>query len=151
MPDPATLLASVTRLEVWLDALSQTTEVGLDRTVVGGFSQGGAMSYVAALSPGWPRLAGIICCGTFIPELAQLELDDTRAEGLPVLIAHGTYDPVIPIRRAREARARMAAAGGLVTCLESPVVHMIDARHVGPMRSWLDAIVADDPAAPPAR
>ena len=41
-------------LTAWIDAIPQALGVPLERTVVGGFSQGGVMAYALALAAGRP-------------------------------------------------------------------------------------------------
>jgi phospholipase/carboxylesterase len=123
-PDPDTFFASLERLEAFLDA----TGVPMDRTVLGGFSQGTAMSYALGLRAGRPRPAGILALSGFIPSVPGFEVDLASRAGLPVAIGHGTLDPVIPVEFARDARARLEAAGADVTYHESPIPHTIDPR-----------------------
>jgi len=123
-PDPDTFFASLERLEAFVDA----TGVPLERTVLGGFSQGTAMSYALGLRAGRPRPAAILALSGFIPTVPGFDVDlDSRA-GLPVAIGHGTMDPVIPVEFAQDARARLESAGAAVTYHESPVGHTIDPR-----------------------
>jgi len=53
----------------------------------------------------------------------------------PIGIAHGVYDPVIPVEFGRAARARLEAAGADVLYLESPIEHSIDPQAVLRFRS----------------
>ena len=123
-PDPDTFFASLERLEAFVDA----TGVPLDRTVIGGFSQGTAMSYALGLRAGRPRPAAILALSGFIPTVPGWEADLEARAGLPIAIGHGTLDPVIPIEFAHDARARLEAAGADVTYHESPIGHTIDPR-----------------------
>ena len=78
--------------------------------MLGGFSQGGVMSYALGLGAGRPRPAGIMALSSFIPTVDGFELGD--ATGLPVAIGHGTYDPVIGVEFGREARDRLDRGRG---------------------------------------
>ena len=123
-PEPESFFGSLERLEAFVDA----TGVPLDRTVLGGFSQGTAMSYALGLRAGRPKPAAILALSGFIPTVPGWEADLEARAGLPVAIGHGTMDPVIPVEFARDARARLEAAGADVTYHESPVGHTIDPR-----------------------
>ena len=123
-PDPDTFFGSLELLEQFVDA----TGVPLERTVIGGFSQGTAMSYALGLRAGRPRPAGIVALSGFIPTVPGWEPDLEARAGLPVTIGHGTLDPVIPVEFARDARERLEAAGADVVYEESPVGHTIDPR-----------------------
>src|SRR5207247_628181 len=119
-PDPETFGAAYRLLSDWLDALPQALGVPWDRTVLGGFSQGTAMSYALGLGSGRPRPAGLIALSGFIPSVPGFEVDLDSARGLPVAIGHGTHDPVIGVEFARVAKATLEHAGAQVTYRETP-------------------------------
>ena len=54
-PDPATFLATMQLAGEWLDGLAESTGVPLERTVLGGFSQGCVMSWALGLAAGRQR------------------------------------------------------------------------------------------------
>jgi len=129
-PDPATFAATAPRLAAFLDGLP----VPMDRVVLGGFSQGTVMSYAMSLGPGRPRPAGLVAMSGFLPRVADWPLEPERLRGVPVGIAHGTLDPVIPAQFAAEAEATLTAAGADVLRLSSPVPHMVDPDWIEPLR-----------------
>lgn len=133
-PDPATFLVSTRLLAELLDGLP----VPAERVVIGGFSQGCVMSWATALGPGRPRPAGIVALSGFLPRVAGFPLDLGRAEGLPVAVAHGAFDPVIPASFGSEAAEAMEAAGAMLTRLETPVPHTVDPSWLGPLRALVD-------------
>ena len=123
-PDPDTFFDSLERLEAFVDA----TGVPPERTVLGGFSQGTAMSYALGLRAERPRPAAILALSGIIPAAPGWEADLGSRKGLPVAIGHGTRDPIISVDFARDARDRLEAAGADVTYHESPIGHTIDPR-----------------------
>lgn len=129
-PDPATFAATAPRLAAFLDALP----VPMDSVVLGGFSQGTVMSYAMSLGPGRPRPAGLVAMSGFLPRVADWPLEPERLRGVPVGIAHGSLDPVIPAQFAAEAEATLTAAGADVLRLSSPVPHMVDPDWIEPLR-----------------
>jgi phospholipase/carboxylesterase len=129
-PDPATFAATAPRLAAFLDGLP----VPSDRVVLGGFSQGAVMSYAMSLGPGRPRPAGLVAMSGFLPRVADWPLEPERLRGIPVGIAHGSLDPVIPAQFAAEAEATLTAAGADVLRLSSPVPHMVDPDWIEPLR-----------------
>ena len=129
-PDPATFAATAPRLAAFLDGLP----VPMDRVVLGGFSQGTVMSYAMSLGPGRPRPAGLVAMSGFLPRVADWPLEPERLRGVPVGIAHGSLDPVIPAQFAAEAEATLSAAGADVLRLSSPVPHMVDPDWIEPLR-----------------
>jgi phospholipase/carboxylesterase len=132
-PNRETFEQSFALLSDWLDA-----EVpAIDRAVLGGFSQGAVMAYALGLGAGRPSPAGILAMSGFIPVVDGFSLDLDSRRGLPVAIAHGTQDPVIPVPFGRDARDRLSAAGLDVTYRESPIGHGVDPRGIGELRAWL--------------
>jgi len=138
-PDPATFAATAPRLAGFLDALP----VPMDRVVLGGFSQGTVMSYAMSLGPGRPRPAGLVAMSGFLPRVADWPLEPERLRGVPVGIAHGSLDPVIPAQFAAEAEATLSAAGADVLRLSSPVPHMVDPDWIEPLRDLVARATAD--------
>lgn len=138
-PDEATFVPAYARLAAWLDALPDALGVPWSRTVLGGFSQGTAMSFALGLGPGRPAPAGILALSGFMPDVPGHEPVLDGREGFPVAIAHGSLDPVISVAFARTARDRLVAAGADVLYRESPVPHTIDPGVVPDLRAWLAA------------
>jgi phospholipase/carboxylesterase len=136
-PDRETFESTYAQASAWLDDLLARHEIPHERAVLGGFSQGGVMSYALGLGAGRPRPAGIMALSSFIPTVDGFELDD--AAGLPVAIGHGTYDPVIGVEFGRAARDRLTAAGADVTYRESPMPHAIDPDFLGELPDWVSA------------
>jgi phospholipase/carboxylesterase len=131
-PNKETFEQSFALLSEWLDAT-----VDLDRTVLGGFSQGSVMAYALGLGAGRPAPAGVLAMSGFIPVVEGFELDLEGRRGLPVAIAHGTHDPVITVQFGHEARDRLSAAGLDVLYRESPIGHGVDPRGIDELRAWL--------------
>ena len=78
------------------DLIEREIERGVQasRILLAGFSQGGAVAYQAALT--YPdRLAGIVALSTYFPTEKSIEVDQVQAN-LPILICHGSLDPVVP-------------------------------------------------------
>jgi len=132
-PDPDSFFASLEELEQFVDA----TGFPLEQIVLGGFSQGTAMSYALGLRAGRPRPAAIVALSGFIPAVPGWEADLESRAGMPVAIGHGTLDPVIPIDFAHDARDRLTAAGLDVLYRESPVGHGVDPRGIDELQAWL--------------
>src|SRR5262245_27950951 len=134
-PDPESFAQGYAVATGFVDSLPH------ERVVVGGFSQGAVMSFAVGLGRGRPRPAAIVALSGFIPEVDGWELDAERPFP-PIAIAHGTYDPIIPVEFAHRARETLDAAGAEVLYRESPMQHSIDPRVVAELRPWLLAAVA---------
>lgn len=141
-PEPATFHPTFARLQEWFDAWLGDVGVPVERTVVGGFSQGCVMSYALALGDGRPRPAGLIGMSGFMPTVDDFSLDLSDLSGWPVIVGHGSFDPVIGAEWGRRAQERLEAAGAAVTYRESPVDHTIDPRFLHEARGWLHEVLA---------
>ena len=128
-PDPETFRLGFGALTEWFDALPFPAE----RIALGGFSQGAVVSYALGLGKGRPRTASLLAMSGFIPTVEGWE-PDLSPPFPPIAIVHGTYDPVIPVEFARQARATLEAAGAEVLYRESPVEHWIDPAWIADLR-----------------
>ncbi len=137
-PDPGTFVPTYARLAAWLDALPQALGVPWSRTVLGGFSQGAAMSFALGLGPDRPAPAGIMALSGFLPDVPGHEPVLEGRDGFPVAIGHGSLDPVIPVEFAHRAHERLRAIGADVLYRESPIGHTIDPAFVPELRTWLE-------------
>jgi phospholipase/carboxylesterase len=136
-PDPETFHSTYALVSGWLDDLLAEHGIPIERTILGGFSQGSVMAYALSLGAGRPRPAGVIALSGFIPRVEGFELGDVT--GLPVAIGHGTYDPVISVEFGHDARDRLIEAGADVTYRESPMPHTIDPAFLDELRGWVSA------------
>ena len=142
-PDHDTFHATYATASAWLDAVVAEEALSLDRTVVGGFSQGAVMSYALGLGGGRPSPAGIIALSGFMPTVDGFELDLASRAGLPVAVGHGEHDPIIGVEWGRDARERLAPAGLDVTYREYPLPHAVDPGYLAEIsREWLPAALA---------
>jgi len=139
-PDPATFGAAREQLATFHDELAQSTGVPLEKTVLGGFSQGAVMSYALGLDGDRPRPAGIMALSGFVPTVDGWQPDLAARAGLPVFIAHGRQDPVMAVDFAREARELLEAGGLDVDYHESDAAHHIDPREIPAITAWLAAV-----------
>jgi phospholipase/carboxylesterase len=97
------------------------------RVVLGGFSQGAMLALDVALHREAPLAGVVLLSGTLIaePEWAPLF---SRMAGVPVFMAHGRRDPLLPFAIAELLRDRLIAAGANVEW------HAFDGGHEIPQR-----------------
>lgn len=150
-PTPEELRAALERLEEFFDQALARYPADRERLALLGFSQGGAMAY--ALGLGRPReVAGIAALSTwFPPELASALPREEAHQGLPVLILHGTEDPLVPVERARESREALRALGVNITYRELPMAHEIRPEALRVLLDWLEKRVFDPSPQPSPR
>jgi phospholipase/carboxylesterase len=135
-PDPATFLPTYAALSEWLDSVAEETGIGPERTVLGGFSQGAAMTYALGLGRGRPRPAVLVALSGFMPTVPGFELD-LGPTLPPVAIGHGTFDPVISVEWGRRARAALEAAGAEVLYREYPLPHAVEPSLLAELAPWI--------------
>jgi phospholipase/carboxylesterase len=135
-PESRTFHASYAAAADWLDGFLAEQGLTIDRVVLGGFSQGGVMTYSLGLGLGRPRPAALVAFSSFVPTVEGFELD-LSAPLPPVAIGHGTLDPVIEVEWGRRARALLEAAGAEVLYRETPMYHGIDPEFAGDVAAWL--------------
>jgi len=138
-PDKETFESSYALAGHWLAGFAEETGVPPGRTVLGGFSQGTAMTYALGLGRGRPRPAGLIALSGFIPTVDGFELD-LGSPLPPIAIGHGTFDPVISVEWSRLAKQQLEEAGADVLYREYPLQHTIDPTYLPELASWLSRI-----------
>ncbi len=112
------------------------------RIVLAGFSQGGAIALQTGLRHP-ERLAGIMALSTYVPIAASLEEEAHAANrDAPIFMAHGLYDPIIPIAAARRSRELLARLGYDVEWHEYPMPHSVAPQELDDIGAWLRRTLA---------
>jgi phospholipase/carboxylesterase len=111
------------------------------KIVMAGFSQGGAIALQTALR--YPeRLAGVLALSAYLPQATSLQSERSPAnQGIPIFMAHGSRDDIIPLRRAEESRKLLEAAGYPVEWHEYPMPHSVCAEEIADIAAFLARIV----------
>lgn len=117
-----------------------------ERILLAGFSQGGAIAAHTALRFGRP-LAGLMALSTYIP--LQESLDDevfanaeAQTRDLPIFMAHGSFDPVLPMTLGAHSRDLLEAAGYRVEWHDYPMAHAVCAEEIRDIRNWILSVYA---------
>lgn len=112
------------------------------RIVVAGFSQGGAIALHAGLRYSTP-LAGVLALSTYLPLPDTIMAEASPANAaLPVFMAHGTADSVIPLSHATASRDLLKQRGYAVEWHEYPMAHSVCAEEISDIGKWLTQIFA---------
>ncbi len=121
----------------WLLSLEGITGVPLSRTILSGFSQGGAMTLDVGLRL---PVAGLVSFSGYLH-------GEPAGEGLPpVLMMHGTQDGVVPVAAARQAHDILTELGVSVTYREFNIGHQIITEEIELMREFvLDRVGGGEP------
>jgi phospholipase/carboxylesterase len=130
---------STARLHTLVGELSDLTGVNVDNTkiFIGGFSQGGVMSFrMATLYPEF--FAGIMPHSGFVSKNDAPKLREGAYRGKPVFLAHGVHDMVIQVNRAHEAREILQTGGADLTYSEYPIGHETSLASRQALADWLN-------------
>jgi thioredoxin 1 len=125
--------------------------------IVGGFSQGAGLALgigLAAPSETRPHPKAVLAMSPAIPSLEVLAIDPATAADVPVLVQHGSNDPLIPVRQVRAAARALRDVGVPLVYREYPMQHNVAVESLRDAREWLaqvelgerpDEPVPDDP------
>ena len=109
--------------------------------VLAGFSQGGAMALHTALRHP-KRLAGIMALACFLPLIDKVGAEASPANrDVPMFMAHGSHDQLIPQSRAETARDRLLGLGYRVEWRAYPMAHAVCAEEVADISAWLRRVL----------
>lgn len=111
------------------------------RIVLAGFSQGGAIALHTALRHEAP-LAGVLALSTYLPLPHTLKAEASPANSdMPILMAHGTEDSVIPIEQGIASRNWLKEHGHAVKWLEYPMTHSVCPEEITDIGQWLTRVL----------
>jgi phospholipase/carboxylesterase len=116
--------------------------------VLAGFSQGGAIALQTGLR--FPRaLAGIMALSTYLPCAESLQREAAPANaGIPVFMAHGTEDPVLPYPMGVNSRQVLEQLGYGVEWHEYVMPHSVCSEEMRDIASWLRKVLSVPNARP---
>lgn len=123
--------------------IQNTVESGIpsDRIILAGFSQGGVIAlHTGLLYP--DKLAGIVALSTYvaIPEAIQRSASEANRE-IPIFMAHGRFDPVIPYSLGQQSKDFLAEAGYPVQWHAYPMEHSVHPEEIRHIADWLNDLI----------
>lgn len=123
-----------------LVAREQKRGVPPAHVVLAGFSQGAAIALHTALRY-QQRLAGVLALSSYLPlaDTLAAERDAANAD-VPIFMAHGEHDPLIPIARARASLDVLTRLGYDVEWHSYPIVHSVSPAELADVGRWLVAV-----------
>lgn len=134
--DEAGLRRSMAEVDALIDA-QRRQGIASARIVLAGFSQGCAMTLLTGLRHG-ERLAGLAGLSGYLPLATRLAAERSLANaGLPVFLAHGRSDPVVPFAAGTVSRDVLRAMGYAVEWHEYPIPHSVCAEEIADLQDWL--------------
>lgn len=123
-----------------LIAREETRGVPAARVVLAGFSQGGVIALHQGLRHP-QRLAGILALSTYLHDHEHVAGEVSFASvDVPIFMAHGRADPMIPITRAITSREALLALGYQVEWHEYAMGHQVCPQEIGDIGRWLGQV-----------
>ena len=136
--DTAQLIDSAEKVRLLVDR-EIDRGISSDRIVVAGFSQGGAVAYQTALTYMQP-LAGLLCLSSYFATHQTITLNSAN-KNLPVMVCHGSHDPMVPERMGRAAVQALEADDYEVEYRCYPMDHSVCAQEIADISLWLQRIL----------
>ena len=138
--DEAGIRASSQQVEA-LIAREVERGVPAARIVLAGFSQGGAIALHAGLRHR-QALAGILALSTYLPLRARLVAEASAAgREIPILMCHGTEDPIVPLALGEGSARLLREAGYSVEWRTYPMPHSVCPEEIADIAGWLAGVL----------
>jgi phospholipase/carboxylesterase len=120
----------------------ETRGVAPVRIVLAGFSQGGAVALQTGLR--YPRkLAGVMALSTYLPLAESLPREAAPANRqTPIFMAHGLYDPVIPMVMGAGSMTLLTGLGYAVEWRQYPMPHSVCPDEIEDIGAWLRKVLS---------
>jgi len=84
------------------------------------------------------KLAGVLALSAFLPLANTLPLERSKgSDALPILMLHGTMDPIISLANAQRSFADIQAAGFAPQWRSYPMAHSVCKEEIDDISAWL--------------
>ena len=136
-PEQTMFKSSYDKLTMFIEDALKAYPIDQSRILLLGFSMGTVMSYSLALT--MPELfRGVVANSGYIPEGTHLTLRWNDIAQLEFFVAHGTFDPVIPLTFGRRAKELLIEAHASLTYKEYPMAHQISEESLADFAAWIN-------------
>lgn len=114
-----------------------------DRIILAGFSQGGAIALHTALRFA-QKLAGVLVLSSYLP-IAEFIADERHKANaqLPIFIAHGSDDNVLPLVAAELTREYLQAHDYPIDWHIYPMAHTLCYDEIRDISAWLQKVLSE--------
>lgn len=138
--DDRTLRSSQALVE-GLIAHEKSRGIAADKIVLGGFSQGGAMTLQTGLRHP-EKLAGLLVLSSYLPLNHLVEKERHPAnQNISIFMAHGADDQVIDFDYAKQSCDALAALGYAVEWHEHPMPHSLCREELDDISAWFKKVL----------
>jgi phospholipase/carboxylesterase len=137
-PDETGFSESYDRIVSFLDGAKKEYPIDPNRIFLLGFSMGSVMCFALSLTRP-EEIRGVIAHSGYIPEQSSLSLRMKNLEKTGFFVAHGTVDPVIPIKFGRRANELLSQSNAQFVYKEYPIGHQVSEESLRDLTDWLHA------------
>jgi phospholipase/carboxylesterase len=124
-----------------LIAAQEQAGIASARIVLAGFSQGGAIALQTALRYPSP-LGGVLALSTYLPLNQTLAAEAAVTNrNVPILMCHGTRDPMLPAQLGEQSRQLLTHLGYNVDWRTYPMEHAVCPAEIADISSWLQRVL----------
>ena len=109
--------------------------IDAEKIVIAGFSMGGAIAINTALHTK-ESLAGLMALSTYLPLPSEVA-DSAGERDLPVFMAHGSFDPMLPMQWGQASAQKLKETGFTVEWHDYPMAHAVCPEEIRDIRAWL--------------
>lgn len=113
--------------------------IASDRIILAGFSQGGAVVYHAGLTYQKP-LAGLLILSSYLATHATINIDAAN-QNIPILIQHGTRDPIVNEVLGQRAYRYLQDRSAKVNYESYPMEHTVCMEQIESMSRWIQSLL----------
>ena len=120
-----------------IDQVVTTTNADRSRVYLAGFSQGAMLTLAIALTEPQKIAGAAVLSGRLVTAVREHHASDDQLRSFPILVTHGTEDPQIPVRSARDIRQMLKTLPVKLEYHEFESGHYINDFNVSVLDSWL--------------
>lgn len=116
--------------------------IRIERIILAGFSQGGAVVYHTAFRRLNTSLGGVMALSTYAPTLSDDLVLSSEQKQIPVLCLHGRMDDVVLTAMGMQACEQVQKLGVSATWHDYPMGHEVIPQEISDIAAWLQQRLA---------
>lgn len=138
--DESGLRASQRAVEMLIER-EKSRGIAASRIILAGFSQGCAMTLQTGLRH-TEKLGGMLCLSGYLPLFATIAAESHPVnQQTPIFMAHGRFDPVIPLQRAEQSRDHLRSLGYTVQWRQYDMPHSVCPEEIDDISDWFREVL----------
>lgn len=110
-----------------------------ENIILAGFSQGGVIALVTGLTHA-RRLGGIMALSTYLPLRSHWQFSAANQD-IPVFVAHGRHDDVVPLVLGEQIVSLLQAEGRQPQWHTYPAPHSVTPQEIRDISTWLQQLL----------